>query len=219
VTSQPPDLRVSDADRERVAERLRDAAGEGRLTVEELDERVERAYAARTAGELSTLTADLPTTAWAAPPGKPPDRKPRRWLVSIMGGGNLRGRWRAGEKLTAVSLMSGGNVDLRHAQITSREIRITAIAVMGGVDVIVPAGVDVEVTGFAFMGGNEDKVPVQELPADAPRVHVRAFSVMGGVCARMKRSERKALEESGARPAPPLPPPPRPPAPPRPPGV
>jgi len=194
VTSQPPDLRVSDADRERVAERLRDAAGEGRLTLDELDERVERAYAARTAGELTTLTADLPATTGAGLSAKPSDRKPRRWLVSIMGGGNLRGRWRAGEKLTVVSLMSGGNVDLRHAQITSREIRITAIAFMGGVDVIVPAGVDVEVTGFALMGGYDDRVPVQDLPPDAPRVHVRAFPIMGGVTARMRRRDRKALE-------------------------
>jgi Domain of unknown function (DUF1707)/Cell wall-active antibiotics response 4TMS YvqF len=201
VTSQPPDLRVSDADRERVAERLREAAGAGRLTVDELDERVERAYAARTAGELTTLTADLPATPGAALPGKPAQRKPRRWLVSIMGGGNLRGRWRAGEKLTVVSLMSGGNVDLRHAQITSREIHITAISVMGGVDVIVPAGVDVEVTGFALMGGYDDRVPVQDLPADAPRVHVRAISLMGGVTARMKRSERKALEAANEPPS------------------
>ncbi len=77
VTPDPPDLRVSDADRERVAERLRDAAGEGRLTIDELDERVESAYAARTAAELAELTTDLPATATGrevAPSG----RKPRR---------------------------------------------------------------------------------------------------------------------------------------------
>ena len=54
------ELRVSDADRERVAERLRTAAGEGRLTADELEERLERAFGARTAGELEPLTADLP---------------------------------------------------------------------------------------------------------------------------------------------------------------
>jgi Domain of unknown function (DUF1707)/2TM domain len=54
------DLRVSDADRERTAARLRDAAGEGRLDVAELDERLERAYAARTRADLDGLTDDLP---------------------------------------------------------------------------------------------------------------------------------------------------------------
>ena len=118
-----------------------------------------------------------------------------------MGAGNLRGRWRAGGKLRAISLMSGGDVDLRHAVMESPEIRITAIALMGGVAVVVPAGVDVEMTGFAFMGGNDMKVPVQDLPPDAPRVHVRAFSLMGGVSARMRRRDRKALDAGEPPPA------------------
>lgn len=193
MTSQPPDLRVSDADRERVAERLRDAAGEGRLTVEELDERLERAYGARTAGELAELTTDLPATARGTAVGPVSARKPRRWLVSLLGGGNLRGRWRAGHRLTAVSLMSGADIDLTHAEVDVPEVRITAIAVMGGVSVTVPAGFDVELTGFAVMGGNDNRVPVQDLPLDAPRIHVRAFSLMGGSHVRMKRKDRKAL--------------------------
>jgi len=194
VSAQPPDLRVSDADRERVARLLRDAAGEGRLTVDELDERVERAYAARTAGELAELTTDLPATA-AGRAIAPSGRKPRRWLVSVMGGGNLRGRWRVGPKLTVVSLMSGADVDLRHAEMDLPEARITAIAIMGGVSVVVPAGVDVEMTGFALVGGNDNRVPVQDLPPNAPRVHVRAFSLMGGSHVRMKRAERQALQK------------------------
>ncbi|MDA8148517.1 MAG: DUF1707 domain-containing protein [Actinomycetota bacterium] len=54
------DLRVSDADREQVAERLRMAAGEGRLTLEEGEERLGRAYGAKTFADLDSLTADLP---------------------------------------------------------------------------------------------------------------------------------------------------------------
>ncbi|MDL5200276.1 DUF1707 domain-containing protein [Streptomyces sp. ALI-76-A] len=56
-------LRVSHADRDQVVEVLRIAAGDGRLTAEELDERVEAALTARTAGDLAVLTADLPTGA------------------------------------------------------------------------------------------------------------------------------------------------------------
>jgi Domain of unknown function (DUF1707) len=62
------DLRASDAERERTVEQLRVQAAAGRLTVEELDERCERALAARTRGELATLTADLPS---ATPARKP----------------------------------------------------------------------------------------------------------------------------------------------------
>jgi hypothetical protein len=58
---------ASDADRERVAERLRAAGGEGRLTPAELEERLETAFAARTGAELEPLVADLPMPARAAP--------------------------------------------------------------------------------------------------------------------------------------------------------
>jgi hypothetical protein len=55
-----PDVLASDAEREQVAERLRAAAGEGRLTAEELSERLGHVYAARTHGELAAATAGLP---------------------------------------------------------------------------------------------------------------------------------------------------------------
>lgn len=57
-----PTLRASDADRERVAERLREHAGAGRLTMDELSERLETVLAARTLGELEPPLADLPST-------------------------------------------------------------------------------------------------------------------------------------------------------------
>jgi hypothetical protein len=192
--SEPPDLRASDADRERVIERLREAAGEGRLTVEELDERVESAYNARTGTELAELTTDLPATAArGAVLDTTGGRKPRRWVVSILGGGDLRGRWRAGPKLKAVAIMGGGDIDLRDAELSSGEITITAVAIMGGIDVIVPTGFDAELSGFALMGGNDCKVPAQDLPPGSPRVHVRAFSLMGGIDVRLGKRDRKAL--------------------------
>lgn len=199
MSSGPLDLRVSDSERERVAQRLRLAAGEGRLTLEELDERVEAAYTARTGSDLAVLTADLPEVgAYAstalAPAPDPSRSKRRRWALSIMGGGDLRGRWRAGDKLRAVAVMGGGEVDLRETVFDEPEMTITAVSIMGGIDVIVPAGVEVEISGIAIMGGNESKVTAQNLPPNAPRVHVRAFSVMGGVRARLKRADRKALE-------------------------
>ncbi|RKS76118.1 uncharacterized protein DUF1707 [Actinomadura pelletieri DSM 43383] len=55
-----PEIRASDADRDRVAESLRDHCGEGRITVDELQERLEAVYAAKTLGELQDVTFDLP---------------------------------------------------------------------------------------------------------------------------------------------------------------
>jgi hypothetical protein len=84
------ELRASDADRERVAERLRAAAGEGRLTAEELEERLERALTARTEGELVPLVADLPSAPASAPTATPararrrgPDRDHLRAYLAV----------------------------------------------------------------------------------------------------------------------------------------
>jgi hypothetical protein len=67
------ELRASDADREQAAERLRAAAGEGRLTAEELEGRLERALTARTEADLEPLVSDLP----APPARRPPPRRAR----------------------------------------------------------------------------------------------------------------------------------------------
>jgi hypothetical protein len=80
------DLRASDADRERTVTALRHHALEGRLSVDELDERVEQAYSARTLRELAGLQSDLPVV--RMPSARPPDRRrravmPGRWGFAV----------------------------------------------------------------------------------------------------------------------------------------
>jgi hypothetical protein len=83
-----PDTRASDAERERVAETLREHAAHGRLSVDELSERLDRAYAARTRGELSELVADLPSAPRPAPP-RPERRQDLRGQVAAYVAVNL----------------------------------------------------------------------------------------------------------------------------------
>jgi DUF1707 SHOCT-like domain len=179
-----PELRVSDDDREATVARLRVAGGEGRLTLEELAERVELADAARTRGDLDALTADLPVTY-----ATEPDRKDRGWIVAIMGGAERKGRWRPARSTIVVTVMGGAELDLREAELADG-VQITAVTIMGGIGIGVPEGVAVEMGGFALMGTNggpQDKLP--PLP-NAPTVSVRAFSLMGGVGVERKRSRR-----------------------------
>ena len=183
-------LRISDADRHRVAELLREAAGEGRLDIDELDERLEAAYAAKTYGDLVPLTADLPLGAQqhplaearpAGPPGVPAIRYDTS--VAIMAGTSRKGLWEVGPTHTAVAIMGGVEMDLRQARFTTRETVIRAFGIWSGIDIYVNAYTRVIVDGVAIMGGfDQERDRVQpELGPDSPLVRVTGFALMAGV--------------------------------------
>ncbi|MGA5563421.1 DUF1707 SHOCT-like domain-containing protein [Streptomyces platensis] len=216
MTEDLPELRASDADRERVAEILRDAVAEGRLAMEEFDERLDAAYKARTYGELEPLTADLPVAAAAPAPLslRKESGAPARWSerivsgtdgsavgVGIMGGFQRKGRWTIGRRFTAVGVMGGGEIDLREANFAGPEVVITCWALMGGVHIVVPPGVDVDVRGLGIMGGFDAREDGQPAEPGAPRVIVKGLALMGGVAVERKlpRAERRRLKEERRR--------------------
>ncbi len=200
--------RVSDRERDAVAERLRQAAAEGRLDLDELDERLGRAYSSRTYAELVPLTHDLPDS---------PDQgalevsvsRPRRvggvatlrqsW--ALMSGSSRRGHWVVPRTYVAVAVMGGIELDLTAATLAEPEVTIRAVALMGGVDVIVPTDVRVEVDGLGLMGGFEQAREVEAPPTGAPVVRVTGCAVMGGVSVRHpKPPKRKRLNREAGRP-------------------
>ncbi|MFJ4541720.1 DUF1707 domain-containing protein [Streptomyces tibetensis] len=207
-----PDLRASDADRERVAEILRDALAEGRLDMEEFEERLDATYKARTYGELAPITRDLPAAGVTVPSvsltkdvAAGPDWSGRivggegssTWAVAVMSGFQRKGRWTMPRRFTCLAFWGGGEIDLREAQFADREVEINAIAIMGGVDVIVPPGVEVVVRGIGVMGGfdhREEGVPGEP---GAPRVIVTGFALWGGVGVQRKltRAEKLRVRE------------------------
>lgn len=191
---QRPALRISDAERESAVRTLGEHHAVGRLSYDEFVERMDQAYEARTHEQLELLTADLPMA--HAPTAQP---RKRRWLVSVMGG-NERAEDVATDETMIVDFMGGSDLDLRAASFPDGEATVTAIAVMGGSTIWVPEGARVELSGFALMGGNSNRVP-KSTSATGPLIRVKAWSLMGGVDVRSgsRRSERK----------PALPPPPR----------
>ena len=181
-------LRISDADRDRVAELLRESAGEGRLDIDELEERLEAAYAAKTYGELVPLTADLPLGATPHAPVEParaPSAVAARYntSVAIMGSTSRTGMWEVGATHTACALMGSVQIDLRNARFTSHETVIHAYAFWAGIDVYVNANTRVVVDGIGIMGGFEqgrDKVEADIGPA-SPVVRVTGLALMAGI--------------------------------------
>lgn len=183
-----PEIRVSDQDRERAVVQLRQHVADGSLTLDEFADRVGVALSARTRGDLDSVLADLP----AAPLPETRRHRARRWVVAFMSGSQAKGRWRVGKSVTAVAVMGGCELDFRQAEIDAEEVRVTAIAVMGGIDIVVPEGIAVELTGFPVMGGKHLKIADVPFLPGSPVISVRAFPFMGGVSVRSKPDRRKA---------------------------
>jgi hypothetical protein len=187
--SDLPEPRIGDRERDVAVARLQRAIAEGRLTPEEFDERVDLALASKTRGDLDRLLADLPQTAMPLPVAGPPRTgRLRRWLVAVMGADEEKGRWRPPRQTNAIAVMGGVEMDLRHAVIEHPVMTMTAVAVMGGIDITVPPGLAVEMTGFAFMGGRSNRAAHVTDPG-APLIRLRAFALMGGVDVKVEQPE------------------------------
>jgi len=196
-------MRVSDADREQAANVLREAAGQGRISMDELDERLELAYAAKTYADLTAVTHDLPQAGTALSPAGAalvPDRiggTPRtKFSIAILSGARRMGSWVLPRQYVAVAVMGGVELDLREARFSEPEVTIQAYTLMGGIQITVPEDIEVDVSGIAFMGGFDHNASGPGVPG-APRLKVIGFAMMGGVEVRrkpLKKKQREALE-------------------------
>jgi hypothetical protein len=180
--SELPEIRASDAEREAAVVRLREGAAHGRLTLEEFTDRMQRAYDARTRAQLDELVGDLPAETPAVTP-EPARRTPRRWVVSVMGNATRRGRWRVAERATALTVMGNATIDLRHAELSAPEVTINVFTAMGNTYVIVPPGVDVDLSAIAIMGNRFDRSSGDVKPG-APLVRITGVALMGNIFVR-----------------------------------
>ncbi|KPI29153.1 DUF1707 SHOCT-like domain-containing protein [Streptomyces sp. NPDC054950] len=206
-----PDLRASDADRERVAEVLRDALAEGRLDMTEFEERLEETYKARTYGELAPITRDLPVAGVTPPPVVSLHKEPveegswagrivggegsSAWAVAVLSGFQRRGRWTAPRRFNCFAFWGGGEIDLREANFAAGEIEINCVAIMGGVQITVPPGVEVVVRGIGVMGGFDQRETGVPGDPGAPRVVVGGFAFWGGVGIERKKTRAARRQE------------------------
>lgn len=208
-------MRASDAERERVAETLREAVAEGRLEMDEFEQRLDATFKARTHGELVPLVRDLPVPGglggpvtgavaeregvadWPARIGGEPTSS---GAFAFWGGFSRKGRWTVGRQFTAFAMWGGGEIDLREARFAERDVVIRCFTIMGGMQVTVPPDLNVQVRGFGIMGGFGEHSKLDEEPEphpDSPRVKVTGFALMGGVGVEWKRSraEKRRLKE------------------------
>ena len=202
-------MRASDADREQYVSHLQSAYAEGRLSHEEYDERLTKAYEAVTFADLYPLLIDLPVDIADLPvppmtPSQQLERTGNREVVSrrsvtvddspavaVLSETRRGGRWVVPAKQFSTAVLGNVSLDLQEALLDAGSVEIRAVAVMGEVSIIVPDDIHVDVVGAGVLGEfvevDERSTPLgsREPPPGAPRLKVSGAAVMGSVKVRI----------------------------------
>lgn len=160
------------------------------LSLDDFEQRLDGVVRAGSLEELEAVVSDLPAVgrasdglatppAWAG--ATPADRARRQYVIAVMGGNTRAGSWVPARKILSYAFWGGAELDFREAQLQPGLTEIIAIGIMGGVDIIVPPEVGVEVGGFALMGGLDHVHHAPPADPSAPRIKVTGFALMGGV--------------------------------------
>lgn len=191
----PAGIRASDADRDRIADILRDAVADGRLTAEEHAERIDLVYRAKTVDALEPLVRDLPSGAGAQQSAQAshsygPDAPagPADNLVAVFSSSTRRGRWRVGGRTNAFALFGSIEIDLTESLFGQRLSVINATSIFGNIEIKVPENISLRGSGTGVFG-NFEVVTLESVDPEAPVVVVNGYSVFGNIEAKPKRGK------------------------------
>lgn len=192
--------------REQTIERLTAGFTDGALEIEEFELRVERAHDATSLVALDDLVRDLePATADGALVVRPQtagsldtSRSKKNRVVALMGGAERTGVWQVPATLNVTTVMGGVYLDFREAVLPPGVTDVNVFSMMGGVDIIVPPHVAVELGGIAFMGAfGSGHRALTERDAQTPVLRISGVALMGAVEieTRLKGESRRAATQ------------------------
>lgn len=208
--------------REQVVEDLMEHFANDVMDLTEFERRLDVANSSNSLGELNALLSDLPTSGALVRSSKltparggsvvvvpSEDVRDHSLMIAVCGGTSRKGRWVPARKNTAIGIMGGVELDFRDAMLGPGVTEVYVFACMGGVEIIVPPEMAVEVDGMAIMGAfeNESDTVLNRSP-DQPLLRVKGVVVLGGAeiavrlpgesardAKKRKRLERRALRE------------------------
>jgi hypothetical protein len=166
------------------------------LDVDEFERRVDRAHAATTSSELQEILSDLPgsgdlpavrddvtpAVSREFSVASPAHVKDSEFVVAVCGGSSRRGHWRPARKNYAVAVMGGTELDFREAVLPPGVTEVQVWTMWGGVEIIVPPGINVESRGIALLGGFDHAGTAPGVPdPSAPTIRVTGVAIMAGV--------------------------------------
>ncbi len=184
--------------RERVIDQLTAGYSRDLLSEGEFEERLRNANEAESHAELRSLIGDVPLDMSQAPArseeadeelpialnhGQVEDESS---LIAIFSGTDRKGVWDAPKSLNALALFGGSDIDFREARIPPEGVTIHAVAMFGGVDIVVPEGVNVKISGAGIFGAFEAKKRRRRIIPGAPTIKVDGVAFFGGVEVKFK---------------------------------
>jgi len=207
-------------EKEHAIERLRAHYVRDDIDVEEYERLVDVAWAADSRADLDRIFSRLPALPEADRPPTPEagearhapvlarrgEQKNTGFQIALLGGADRKGTWIPPKKLHTLALMGGAGLDFREAHFGPGVTEVNVLAVMGGVEIIVPPGLTVETEGFGIMGGfdGHSQTVASDDPS-APVLRIRGLAVMGGVDVKMMlpgetpRDARRRVKEDRRR--------------------
>jgi hypothetical protein len=192
--TQPPAILAGDQEREHSTELLSQAVVEGRLTLEEFSERVERAQVARTREELAVLTQDLPAAAPAQALAAPGDRAagelagPQQRHTAFCSRLVRSGPWELAQRSEFRSIFGTITLDLSQARLAGSAVDLEIFNLFGTVTVLVPEGVDVSLTGGGRFASQVIEPPTSRPVHGAPKLRINARGPGGTLYVRSKKT-------------------------------
>jgi hypothetical protein len=167
-----------------------------RVSLEEFERRTERVSKGASRGEVLAQVADLPplrpersakpesaSATWRIAARDP---RPNDFAVAVFSGTEYKGVWQAPRNLGSLCVFGGSNIDFRKAVVPAEGVTVSCLCVFGGVDIIVPPGMNVRVRGFAVFGGFDR--PNHEIDdPNAPTINVEGLALFGGVSVRVRQ--------------------------------
>ena len=180
---------ASDGERDDVVLHLREAVGEGRLTLEEFSDRVDLVHASRTHGELEVITRDLPALVSPSAPALAPQQ--HRAVCSHL---VRQGPWALPTSSNWRSVFGTIDLDLRQARLSGSETTMVIYNLFGTVTVIVPRGVEVVISGGGLFASQKVESPEHAPGPGAPRLLIECHGPGGTLYVRSQPTRRSPLK-------------------------
>lgn len=211
MTNQSVSLPAIDLQKERAVNALTRHYTSGHIDLDQFEGRLDSVYGSSTVGEIQAAMVDLPRlgASTSSIPGTSVEgsRRKTQFVGAVMSGAEHKGSWRPALNINAVALMGGIVLDFREANFASGTTELTVVALMGGVEIIVPPGLRVECEGLGVMGGFE-AFSSDSVDADygGPTLSIKGLAIFGGVDvtqrypAESAKAAKKRLREDATAP-------------------